>query len=52
MEHELREEVDVNLNSVISLVWPIEEFFKTFGGEISCTNIVLYLETTVCIILL
>ena len=41
MEHELREEIDVNLNSVISLVWPIEEFFKTFGAEISCTNVVL-----------
>ena len=28
MEHELREEIAVNLNSVISLVQPIEEFFK------------------------
>ena len=41
MEHELREEIAVNLNSVISLVQPIEEFFKVFWGKSSSTNIVL-----------
>jgi len=41
MEHELREEIAVNLNSVISLVQPIGEFFKIFWGKISSTNIVV-----------